>query len=197
MARDEEILKRRARFVSAALLLAAGCTKPKDGATAVPDSESVKQVPEPPVTPPPKVKAPPDRPTLDVKVTPAAEKRRDDALAAIDKVHRAVDKLAGEVPAACVLSESSCKARFEAFANRLMQLRDDAYALSPLHCPPKLADDKAIEGLLGNHGGWLSRWLSEIEKVAGETADAGAAWEDIRSSAAAAHPHPCLKFHCP
>ena len=197
MPRDEEILKRRARFVSAALLVVAGCTHPKEGAVAVPDSEATKPTPEPPVKPPPRVEPPANRPTLDAKVTAAADAERVGTVKQIETVYKLVDKLAGAVPAACVLSEPSCHARFKAFADQIAQAREDIRDLTPAHCPAKLPDDKALEALRSAHGAWLGEWLRSIEKIAGETADAGTAWEDLRVEAAKAHPHPCLKFSCP
>jgi hypothetical protein len=198
MPRDEEILKRRARFVSAALVLAGGCTREKEGASPLPAAESAKaKTPDPPVTPPPKVQPPPDRPSLDATVSPAAKTKLTDAQAEIEKIYAGTNKLAGAVPAPCALDETSCHARFKAFADELAKLRDEVYQLGPPRCPAKLPDDKAIETMVDNHRRWLSTWLANIEKVATTALDAGTAWEDMRREAAMAYPHPCLKFACP
>lgn len=198
MPRDEEILKRRARFVSAALVLAGGCTREKEGATAVPAAESAKaKTPDPPVTPPPKVPPPPDRPSLEAKVSAAAKTKLSDSQAQIEKIYAGTEKLAAAVPAPCALDETSCRGRFKAFADELAKLREDVYKLGPPRCPAKLPDEKAIEEMVGNHRHWLSTWLANIEKVATSALDAGTAWEDLRREAAMAYPHPCLKFACP
>lgn len=192
----EAILKRRARFVSAALLIATGCTRPKDGATPLPDSEAHKPVPEPPVTPPAKVKPMDERPSLAVKVSPAGEAKLKATKDEIEALFVAVDKLAGSVPAPCVLTEKSCKERFAKFADEVAKQKSELIELAP-RCPAKLPDDKAIEEMFQKHRDWLMRWIFAINKAAGESADAGAEWEKIRDDAEAAHPQPCLKFACP
>ncbi len=198
MPRDEEILKRRARFVSAALLLAAGCTREKDGAAPLPPAEAKKpQPPEAPTKPPPRVEPPADRPSLTAKVSAASATKLADATAKIEKIHATIDKLASAVPAPCVLDEPTCKTRFKAFAGELAKLDDEIYKLSPPRCPAKLPDDKAIEEMVGDHRAWLSKWKHDIENVATAALDAGTAWEDMRREAAMAYPHPCLKFACP
>ncbi len=193
----EEILKRRARFVSAALLLATGCTRAKDGASALPDTEAVKPVPPPPSTAPPaKVRPGEPRPILDAKVSAAGEPKLKVAKDEIEKSFAAIDKLAGSVPVACELGEKSCKERFRAFADEAARIRDDLIGMH-MRCPPKAPDDKAIENLREEHRQFMLRWLIAIEKVAGETSDAGAEWEKLKHEAAEAHPQPCLKFACP
>lgn len=199
MPRDEEILKRRARFVSAAILLVSGgCTREKTTAVATPESESVKQLPDAAVvTPPPRVAPPANRPPLTAKTTAAGEARRDAAIARIEKVYAEIDRLAGAIPAACVVGETSCLARFAKFADELELAEQSNRRLSPPRCPAKLADDIAIESMLAAHEGWMEGWLSSIRTVTGNTADAGAAWDELRADAAASHPQPCLKFACP
>lgn len=192
----EAILKRRARFVSAALLIATGCTRAKDGATPVPDSEAVKPVPEPPTASPAKVKPMDERPSMTVKVSAASEAKLKATQDEIEKLVAAVDKLASSVPAPCVLTETSCRARFAKFADDVAKQKSELIELAP-RCPPKLPDDKAIEEMFQRHRDWLMRWIFAINKAAGQAADAGAEWEKIRDDADAAHPQPCLKFACP
>lgn len=198
MPRDEEILRRRARFVSAALVLASGCTRNRDGASPLPDSEAVKAAPSPPMpAPPPRVPPPPDRPALSAKVSAAGEPARDAAIKQIETLHASIEKLAGSIPAACELSETSCHARFKAFAEQIAKLDDDVYALHPPRCPAKLPDDIAVEKLRSEHRSWLDQWLRAIDVAAEQMHDAGTAWHDLRTAARAAYPHPCLKFYCP
>jgi hypothetical protein len=192
----EEILKRRARFVSAALLIATGCTRAKEGAAPLPDSEAVKPMPEPPTAKPAKVKPMDERPSLDAKVSAAGEAKLKSKKDEIAKHYAVVDKLASEVPAPCVLTEKSCKERFQKFADEVAQEKFDLIHLAP-RCPAKVPDDKAIEDMFERHRDWLMRWIFAINKAAGESADAGAEWEKIRDDAEAAHPQPCLKFACP
>jgi hypothetical protein len=112
-------------------------------------------------------------------------------------VYTEVERLAGSIPAPCVVGETSCLARFAKFADELQVAIDNNGDLSPPRCPPKLADDIAIEAMLAAHRAWMADWLKSIQAVAGTTADAGAAWDDLRADAAASHPQPCLKFACP
>jgi hypothetical protein len=204
MARDEEILKRRARFISAAAILAAGCSR--DQATtkpvAVPSSESKPTASSPAESKaPPAVKPPPDRPPLDPKVSTAALAKRADAAARIEKVNKAVEEAAGAIPAGCPLHDPACRARFKIFHDDLAKLRDDAYNLNLVRCPAKAPDDKAIEDMLQRHQDWLYRWIHDIEKAGRAAADvhedAGSVWDELRGEAESAHPHPCLKFACP
>jgi len=203
MPRDEDILKRRARFISAAALLAAGCsrdqatTKP----TAVPSSESKPTVSVPESKPPPPVAAPANRPSLDPKVSTAGQPKRAEAAAAIEKVNTAIEEISGAIPAGCPLHEPVCRARFKVFHDDLAKLRDDVYKLHEARCPAKLPDEIAIEKMLQDHQNWLNRWLFSIEKTARAAADvhedAGSVWDELHNEAAKAHPHPCLKFACP
>lgn len=204
MPRDEDILKRRARFISAAALLAAGCSR--DQATtkpsAVPSTESKPQATASAAAkPPPPVPAPANRPSLEATVSAAGQAKRADAAARIEKVHTAIEQAAGAIPAGCPLHDPICRARFKVFADDLAKLREDVYELHAPRCPPKLADDIAVEKMLSAHQTWLYQWLEAIEKAGRDAADqhgdAGSVWEELHSEAAKAHAHPCLKFACP
>jgi len=200
MARDEEILKRRARFISTALVLAAGCSREQSQATRVPEADgkpSVATAQPQPVGP---VKPPADRPPLDAKVSTAGESKRAESIASIEKTHAAMSKLAGAVPAPCGLNHADCMAKFKTFADEWARLRDELLDFSP-RCPAKLPDDIAIDGMLSAHRAWLTKWLDAIE-AAGKSAalsqsDASNEWNKLRNDAIEAHPQPCLKFYCP
>lgn len=199
----EAILRRRARFVGAALVLC-GCHRDEGAGTranAVPSSESKSvQKPEPPKAPPP-VKAPPDRPPFTAKVSTAGEAKRAAAAAKIEAIERSLEEVGGAIPIGCDLGEPACRGRFKVFAERVAQLREQIYALHPIGCPPKLADDQAVERMVLDQRTWLGRWLDDIEKAgrasADGIADAGSAWEDLRADAAKAYAHPCLSIACP
>lgn len=204
MPRDEDILKRRARFISAAAILAAGCSRDQSTSkpVAVPSTESKPTASAPAETkPPPPVKAPADRPPLDPKVSTAGQAKRADAAARIEKVNAAVEQAAAAIPAGCPLHDPACRARFKVFHDDLAKLRDDVYDLHLVRCPPKTPDDKAVEDMLQAHQAWLYRWIDDIEKAGRAAADAhddaGSVWDELHKEAAAAHPHPCLKFACP
>lgn len=197
--RREEILKRRAQFVSAALLLAVGCNRDKPMASAVPDAESKKVALEPSPKPPARVEAPPNRPPLTAKVSVTGEAKRAAAAARIEKLEKAIDELSGAVPAGCELSDPICRARFRLFHEQLAKLREQIFSLLPPGCPPKLADDIAIREMVSHQHVWLTQWLEAIEKVGRATAigDAGTVWDELRADASRAYAHPCLSFACP
>ncbi len=203
MPRDEDILKRRARFISAAALLAAGCSRDQSTTKpiAVPSTESKPVASAPESKPPPPVKAPANRPPLDPKVSTAGQPKRAEAAAAIEKVNTAVEQIASAIPAGCALHEPACRARFKVFIEDLAKVREDVYALQVVRCPAKLPDDIAIEKMLQDHQDWLNRWIYEIDKAGRAAADAhedaGSVWEELRNDAEKAYPHPCLKFACP
>jgi hypothetical protein len=199
MSRRDEILARRAQFVSAALMLALGCKGDKPNAMAVPDAESKKVTPGPEPKPPPKVAPPLNRPAVTAKVSVSGEAKRAAAAAKIEAVEKSIDELAGAIPAGCDLTDAICRARFKAFADQLAKIREGTYALSPPSCPPKLADDIAIQKMISEQHVWLSRWLDQVEKVGREQirGDAGSAWQDLYTEATKAYAHPCLEFACP
>jgi hypothetical protein len=170
-------------------------------ASAVPSAESKpEKKPEPPKAPPP-VKPPPDRPALTAKVSTSGEAKRAAASARIDKVEKAIEELAGAIPVGCDLAEPGCRGRFKAFAEEVAKLREQVYALHPLGCPPKLADDIAVDRMVLDQRSWLGQWLDEVEKAgkasADAIADAGTTWEDLRADAAKSYAHPCLSISCP
>lgn len=201
----EEILKRRARFVSAALILATGCTREADGnkASPLPTTEAKPSVAKPPAPPtPPPVKPPANRPPLTAKVTVTGEAKRAEAAARIEKLYEAIEQTANAIPIGCDVAEPACKTRFKLFYDKVADLRDQTYALGPPRCPPKLADDIAVQDMVMAHRAWLFTWLDAIEKAGRESAlaqsgDAGTTLDDLHHEAAMAHPHPCLKFACP
>lgn len=200
----EEILRRRARFVSAALMLSTGCSREpaRTEVKAVPSAEAKASAsPAEPPRPPPPVKPPPDRPSLAIKVSAAGEATRAAAAASIEKVHAAIEELAGAVPVGCMLTEPACRARFKVFAEDVARLRDDVYRLWRAHCPPKAADEKAVAAMLQDHQTWLGKWIDRIESAGAAAAaaqgDAGSTWDDLRADAAKAHAHPCLSIVCP
>ncbi|MBI2392309.1 MAG: hypothetical protein HYV09_22160 [Deltaproteobacteria bacterium] len=203
MSRDE-ILRRRARFVSAALMLTTGCSREpaRTDAKAVPSTEAkaVASTPEPP-RPTPPVKPPADRPTFAITVSTAGEAKRAAAAASIEKIHAGIEELAGAIPIGCLLVEPTCRARFKVFATDVARLREDIYRLSPPHCPPKAADDKAVEAMLHAHRAWLGQWLDKVEDAgraaAAAQGDAGSAWDELHAEAAKAYAHPCLSLVCP
>jgi hypothetical protein len=199
MSRRDEILARRARFVSAALVLALGCKGDKPNALAVPDAETKKATPAPEPKPPPKVAPPLNRPPVTAKVSVSGEAKRAAAAAKIEAIEKSIDELAGAIPAGCGLADTICRARFKAFADQLAKIREDIYALSPPACPPKLADDIAIQKMISQQHVWLSQWLDQVEKVGREQVrgDAGTAWQELYADAAKAYAHPCLEFACP
>jgi len=200
--RDDDILKRRARFISAAALLAAGCSRDRatPGPTAVPSSES-KPATTANAKPPPPVKPPADRPSLDAKVSTAGQAKRADAAARIEKVHGAIEQVANALPAGCPLHDPVCRARFKVFVGDIERLREDVHDLLVVRCPAKAPDDVALEKLLQAHQTWLYRWLDDIDRAgraaADQHEDAGSVWEELHRDAASAYPHPCLKFACP
>lgn len=205
MSARDRILERRAKFISTALVLAAGCSR-EQGASKVPGAE-VRPAPaaSAPADATPSVAAPggpvrppPGRPSLEVSVSAAGAPDKTAALARIDEVYRKVEALAGAVPAACPLGHAECKARFEKFADDLAVTRASMQRFIP-PCPAKKADDKAIEALMTAHDRWFHQWLAAIE-AAGRAAvadDAGTAWADLMRKADEAHPEPCLKYYCP
>ncbi len=201
----EKILERRARFVSAALVVMTGCTREADGNKPgpLPTTESKATVPKPapPPKPPGAVPPPPDRPPLTAKVSVTGDAKRAAAAAKIEKIHEAIKQTADAIPAGCVLTDPACHTRFKLFHEKLAELREQVYELGPPRCPPKLADDIAVEAMVDAHRQWFGVWLHEIEKAGKEAAlsqaDAGDEWEQLHHEAAAAHPHPCLKFACP
>ncbi|MGZ3420173.1 MAG: hypothetical protein ACXWUG_14985 [Polyangiales bacterium] len=202
MSPRDAILRRRARFVSAALVLA-GC-HPKDEsvkASAVPSAESKSaQKPQPPKAPPP-VKPPPDRPAMTPTVSTTGEAKRAAAAARIEKVEKAIEELAGAIPIGCDLGDPVCRGRFKVFADEIAKLREQTHALHPPGCPPKLADDIAVDRMVLDQRAWLGRWIDDIEKAGRASADAiadsGTAWDDLKSDAEKAYAHPCLSFACP
>ena len=129
------------------------------------------------------------------------EAKRALAATNIERVEKAIDELAGAIPAGCDLGDPICRARFRLFTDQLAKLREDIYRLSPKGCPPKLADDIAVGQMVSNHHVWLTQWLDAIEKVghaaASARGDAGDVWNELQSEAALAYAHPCLSFACP
>lgn len=200
--RDDEILRRRARFVTAALLVA-GCSKNEGRSPIEPTPSSEKAaIPAPSAPSPPpvaKVAPPPDRPSRTATVSTAAAPRRDAVVAHADKIHATIDALAGAVPAACKASDAACVAAWKDFFGRLETVRDMNFVAPS--CPPKGADEVAIQELRNAHAAWHHHWLAEIDKVvsavlkkAGTDADVlSALWDDARS----AHARPCLSIACP
>ena len=145
--------------------------------------------------------APADRPKLTAKVTAAGEAKRAAEAAKIEAIHKSLFDLAGAIPAGCALGDATCRAQFKTFHDTLAKIRDDLYRLSRLGCPPKLADDIAIQEMVSSHFLWLTQWAYDIEKVAHQAADAagdaGTAFNDLRIEADRAYAHPCLSFACP
>lgn len=201
--RDDEVLRRRARFVTAALLVA-GCSKNEGRGTIepTPTSENAPSASAPTPAPEPKVAkvpAPPDRPSRTATVSAAAAPRRDAVVAHADKIHAAVDALAGSIPAACKASDPKCAALWKDFFGRLETARD-MNSVAP-SCPPKGADEIALAELRNAHATWHHRWLADIDKAVtaalkkgGPDADGlSALWDDARN----AHAQPCLSIACP
>lgn len=199
MSTRDRILERRAKFITTALVFAAGCSREQGvGATKVPDGEGKPKSSLAPAQPSGPVKPPPGRPALEATVSEAGVTHRSEAVARIERTYEATAKLAAAVPAVCPLGHAECKARFEVFANEWARLRDDLRGFFG-RCAAKTPDDKAVEAMLRAHHAWLQQWLGAIE-VAGRSAvegDAGAEWEDLLRKAQDAHPQPCLKYYCP
>lgn len=200
MSTRDRILERRAKFISTALVLAAGCSREQTIATKVPDGEGAKPTPGAiaPVKPGP-VAPPKDKPSFEIHVTSAAAERRDLLVKHLEKLHEDVAKLAGSLPAACPMDDAECKARFQAVASEITRIQEEGIQHLFPRCPAKTADDKAIEKAIDEHAAWLRSWLAAIDKaVRGALqGDAGAEWDALLGSAAAAHPQPCLKYYCP
>lgn len=200
--RDEEILRRRARFVTAALLVA-GCSKNEGRSTIEPTPSSEKATPSastaPTPTPLAKVPPPPDRPSRTATVSATAAPRRDAIVAHADKIHAAVDALAASIPAACKASDAKCVAAWKEFFGRLETARDMNFVAPS--CPPKGADEIALDELRNAHAAWHHRWLADIDKAAAAALEKGgpdakglsALWDDARN----AHARPCLSIACP
>lgn len=200
MSPKDRILRRRAQFVSAALLLS-GCHQSETGkANAVPSSEH-KVVEKPDPKPPPVVKAPPDRPAFTAEVSTAGEAKRAAASAKIEAIEKSLEELGAAIPTGCDLNEPACKGRFKVFAEKVTQIQEQLQALGNFPCPAKTPDEGAIRRMILDQRTWLTRWLDEIEKTgraqADAIADAGKAWDDLRADAAKAYAHPCLEFSCP
>lgn len=198
MARDR-ILERRARFISTAMLLAAGCSREQSSPTKLPDTEvkATDASTPPPAVKPASVKPPPDRPSLDAKVSDAGVTRRDGALEMINKAYGATEKLASSVPAPCTLDHPECKEKLAKFLDEWARIEDELHGFYP-RCPAKLPDDIAVDKMLSAHAAWLREWLTSIENAAKSTVgDAGTDWEKLRNDAINAHPQPCLKYYCP
>lgn len=194
MSARDRILERRARFVSTALVLAAGCSREQTPATRAPEKDVVPAVTAQPAS---SVKPPKDRPPLEAKVSDGGVEHRDQAVARIEKTHAAVSKLASSVPPPCPLEHADCKAKFAAFADEWARLEDDLLSFLP-RCPAKTPDDKAVEAMLTAHRNWLGEWLKAIDEAGRIAAgDAGTAWNELREKAIDAHPQPCLKYYCP
>ncbi|MBL8717210.1 MAG: hypothetical protein JNL79_14585 [Myxococcales bacterium] len=203
--RDDEILRRRARFVSAALLVA-GCAR-SEGRTTIEPLGSTEKATGPstppssvPASPPhaPKVAAPPDRPARTATVSATAAARRDAIVAHVDKIHRAIDELAAQIPALCKASDPACVAAWKDYFARLETTRDLNF-VAP-HCPPKGADELELGRLRDVHAAWHDRWLASIDKavakVLAESAD-GKVFGDLWGDARSAHARPCLSIACP
>lgn len=194
MSARDRILERRARFISTALVLAAGCSREQAQATRAPEKDVQPTVSAQPAS---AVKPPKDRPPLDATVSDAGVVHREEARRQIDATYTAVEKLASSVPAPCPLEHADCKAKFAAFADEWARLEDELHAFLP-RCPAKTPDDKAVEAMLTAHRNWLQEWLKAIDEAGRVAAgDAGTAWSDLREKAIEAHPQPCLKYYCP
>ncbi len=201
--RDDEILRRRARFVSAALLVA-GCSKDEGRATitSTPSAEkatsSASSAPAP--APAAKVAPPPDRPARKATVSAAAEKQKEAVLAQIDKIHAALDALGTSVPVACATSDPKCVAAWKDYFARLEGTRDSNVVMPA--CPPKGADATALDALRRAHAAWHELWLLDIDAATlaalkrateSDQKTLGLLWGDARS----AHARPCLSIACP
>lgn len=201
--RDDEILRRRARFVGAALLVA-GCSKDESRVAITPTPSAEKATTSAPsASAPPrviKVAAPPDRPPRKATVSAAAEKQKDAELARIDKVYSAVDGLAGSIPTVCATSDPKCVAAWKDYFGRLEDARDANYLMPS--CPPKGADAIALDELQRAHAAWHGLWLQHIDEAVVATLEKAEAsghktllllWGDARN----AHARPCLSIACP
>ena len=199
MSTRDRILERRAKFISTALVLAAGCSREQgNGASKLPEAESKPATSVTAVQAAGPVKPPPDRPSVDPKVSAAGVTRRTQMVEFIEKVHAATAKLASSVPAPCAFGHEECKARFVVFTDEWARIKDELRGFYP-RCPAKLPDDVAIDKMLSEHHRWLTKWLAAIE-LAGRSAiqgDSGTEWDDLLQKAADAHPQPCLKYYCP
>lgn len=201
MARDEEVLRRRARFVATALVLA-GCTKEKPSSVEPLPSQEGKPTTTTSATtlaPSPGVAEPPDRPALTAKVSPAAQKDLEARVKVIDDLYVAIKKTASALPPKCDLAEADCLAKVRAYV-LLLGDHKDAIPDAP-RCPPKGADALALEKLRDDHARWFGKWLKLIDERLdsqyASSADAGGVLAGLRMQADQAHPQPCLKYSCP
>lgn len=203
MARDEEVLRRRARFVATALALA-GCTKEKPpSAEPVPTHEGKPTASTSTTTtstaPSPGVPAPADRPPRTAKVSPAGKAELDKLVKRIEALHDDLAKTAAALPPKCDLADKTCLATVRAYVLKLGDHRD-AIPDAP-RCPPKGADAIAIEALRADHAAWFGKWLGAIDArldaLYAGSADAGGVLSGLRAEAVEAHPQPCLKYSCP
>jgi hypothetical protein len=138
---------------------------------------------------------------MTAKVSVVGEAKRAAAAAKIEEIENAVYEIAGAIPVGCDVHDPICRSRFKIFEATIAKLREDVYRLNPPHCPPKLADDQAIERMVTAQMVWLGAWIDEVENAGRESAEAvapvGTTWNDIHDEAIAAYAHPCLSFACP
>lgn len=203
MARDEEVLRRRARFVATALALA-GCTREKPPNVEPVPAHEGKPTPSGSATASalpasPGVAAPPDRPPLTAKVSASAKADLDAIVKRLQSLHDAIDASARALPRKCDLADATCLAEVRAYVMKLGDHRD-AIPEGP-RCPPKGADAIALDKLRADHAAWFVKWLDAIDArldaLYAGSADAGGVLSGLRAQAADAHPQPCLKYSCP
>jgi len=203
MAADERILRRRAQFVGAALLVA-GCTERRaHEVSPLPSAEQkpVSSVP-PPAAPEPVLPETP-RPPRTAKVSNDAGADLASALSRIEAMFARVDAASRMIPAGCDLGDTACRARWKAVAEKLAQIEDAFWGFHGSWCPPKTSDAKAIDALIADHQVWLRTWFDRIRRTAVDTlekhsgADGGSVFQEMFLEEARKNPHPCLSIACP
>lgn len=192
------------RRLLCALLVLASCKRdapapgqPAAASSATPSGSALEQVQQvkqaqqtqKAQTPPPAVKPPANRPTLEAKVGVDGEARRAAAAAKIDKVYASIEELANAMPAGCNGSDPGCRKRFEVFGLELAKLRAATALTEVPRCPKSSADDLAVAQMTKAQVAWLSSWIDEVEKVGrGGLVDPGSVWDELGKAADKAHP---------
>jgi hypothetical protein len=185
----EQILRRRALFLSSTMVALAGCERPGSGAppqtsaVVVPEAHgaapsSSRALPSPPGLPPPD--APPS-----LQPPAEAEKYADMARSTVQLLETLAEQIAQldrGLPTDC---RGGCKAQLEPLAQRLRAFEEQLDSLRSL-CPASSPEGEALESWQEEHRAYYLRRAARLDRAARELArrfegDAGeAAWAALR-----------------